>query len=311
MRQIVLAVTLALAASLAAPAAEPQGPAPGQIRPRPAEGRAPEFPAPSIVDYEPRSTLVVAAHEVPRAKFPVVDIHSHHPVPMTPDYFARVVASMDPLNLQLLVNLSGGSGDRLRRGLEAIQNSPHPDRMVLFANVEFRDVGPGFGARAARQLEADIEAGAVGLKIFKTLGLDARRADGTRLKVDDAELDPIWETCARLDVSVLIHTADPSEFFQPLDLENERWLELALFRDRRFFDRSRFPAFEELMGERDRMFAKHRGTRFIVAHMGWHAQDLGRLGAMLIGLPDQVLRKLYYGNALKVAPGLPRGGLPG
>src|SRR5690606_18935839 len=116
-----------------------------------------------------------------------------------------------------------------------------------------RDVGPGFGKRAAQQLEADIKAGALGLgEIGKEFGLRARKADGSRLRLDDPELDPIWETAARLNIPVLIHTADPQEFFQPLDLQNERWLELALFRERRF-PAGEYPSFDELMAERDRL----------------------------------------------------------
>jgi predicted TIM-barrel fold metal-dependent hydrolase len=359
---------------------------PGTTETRPGQFRTPEFPPPSILDYRPTPTLVVPEHPVPRAKYPVVDIHSHQPTPISADGFADLVKAMDALNLRVLVNLSGGSGERLRRGLEAVRTSPYADRMVLFANIDFRGgVGPGFGARAAAQLEADVEAGAVGLKIFKDLGLRIRKIDGTRLHVDDPELDPIWDACARLNVPVLIHTAEPPAFFEPIDYTNERWLELALFRDRRYQDPS-FPRFEALIAERDRMFRKHPGTRFIAAHFGYHAHDLARaareLDAMpnvsfdvaavlydfgrqpraaraffakyqdriLFGkdswqpteypyywrtfetadeyfdyyrdyhafwklygmdLPDAVLRKLYYANALRLVPGLPKAGFPG
>jgi predicted TIM-barrel fold metal-dependent hydrolase len=256
------------------------------LRPRPAEGRQPEFALPNIREYKPRSTLVVPQHPVPRAKFTVIDIHSHQPTPISAAEYEKVVESMNSLNLQLLVNLSGGWGDRLRRGLEAIKTSKYPDRMVLFANVDFSNMGPGSGERAAKLLEEDIKAGAKGLKVFKGLGLRNKKADGTRLKLDDPELAPIWETCARLDVPVLIHTADPQEFFEPIDYHNERWLELSLYPDRRYQDRSQFPSFEELLGERDRMFAKHKNTRFIMAHMGWHGNDLARLGRMLDTMPN-------------------------
>src|SRR5476649_1336992 len=57
--------------------------APGQIRPRPAEGREPEFQAPTIREYKPKSQLVAPQHLVPRAKFPVIDIHSHQPTPIS------------------------------------------------------------------------------------------------------------------------------------------------------------------------------------------------------------------------------------
>jgi predicted TIM-barrel fold metal-dependent hydrolase len=356
---------------------------PGQ-RPRPGEGREPEWPAPRITEYKPRTTLVVPAHPRPRAKFPVIDIHSHQATPISTADFDRVVAGMEQNNLRLLVNLSGGSGDRLRAGLEAIRTSKYPDRMVLFANVDFRNVGQGFGAKAAAQLEQDIKAGAKGLKIFKDLGLRVRRADGSRLKLDDPELDPIWAVCGRLNVPVLIHTAEPQEFFESIDYQNERWLELALYSSRRY-PPDQAPRFEELIGERDRMFAKHPTTRFIAAHFGYHANDLGRMGKLLdrlpnvypevaailaelgrqpraahdffvtyqdrvlfgkdsyqpdeypyywrtfetpdeyfdyyrdyhafwklygMNLPDDVLKKLYYKNALRVVPGLPTAGFP-
>ncbi|MGE0354122.1 MAG: amidohydrolase family protein, partial [Gemmatimonadales bacterium] len=87
-------------------------------------------------------------------------------------------------------------------------------------------------------------------------------------------------------IPVFIHTGDPAEFFQPLDFHNERWLEMALFRNRRFNDTTRFPSFEELMAERDRMIARHPRTIWILAHMGWHAQDLARLGKVFDGNPN-------------------------
>jgi uncharacterized protein len=356
--------------------------APGQIRPRPAEGRQPEFPPPNIREYKPKSLLVTPQHPVPKAKFPVVDIHSHQPTPISAGEYDRVMKGMEDNNLRILVNLSGGSGGQLSRGVEALRASKYKDRMVLFANVNFRDVGPGFGAKAAAQLEADIKAGATGLKIFKDLGMFDTRRDGGRLKVDDAELDPIWDVCARMNVPVLIHIAEPPAFFDPLDFNNERWLELALYPDRRHQTGVRF---ETLMAERNNMVKRHPNTKFILAHFGWHANDLARAGKLLdenpnvyydvaavlydfgrqprasheffikyqdrilfgkdsyqpdeypyywrvfetndeyfdyyrdyhafwklygIGLPDPVLKKLYYQNALKLTPGLSKTGFP-
>jgi hypothetical protein len=257
---------------------------PGQLRPKPAEGREPEFPPPDIREYKPRSTLVVPEHPVPRAKFPVIDIHGHPPQLTGPDVVDRVVELMDPLNLRLMVDANATIGEGLKR-----------------------------------------------------------------------------------------------------DYKNERWLELALFPDRRYQDRTRFPTFEELMTERDHLLAAHPRTTFVLAHLGWHANNLARLGGMFdrmpnvyaevgavlydigrqprtahdffskyqdrllfgkdsfqpdeypyywrvfqttdeyfdyyrdyhafwklygIDLSDPVLRKLYYGNALKVLPRIPHGGFP-
>jgi hypothetical protein len=46
---------------------------------RPGQDRQPTIPPPTILEYKPQSTLVVPEHEVPRARFPVVDIHGHPP----------------------------------------------------------------------------------------------------------------------------------------------------------------------------------------------------------------------------------------
>jgi hypothetical protein len=123
---------------------------PGVQRGRPGAGRTPEFPPPSIIDYKPRNTLKVAEHPVPRAKFPVIDIHSHQPTPITPEQLDRVVAGMDANNLRILVNLSGGSGDAPAPGPRGHFEEPAPDRMVLFANVNFDGVGTPAGREGRR-----------------------------------------------------------------------------------------------------------------------------------------------------------------
>src|ERR1041385_3131557 len=105
MKKLLLVV---LAAAAVGAAQQP----PGQIRPRPAEGRQPEFKPPTIREYKPKSQLVTPPHPVPRAKYPVIYIHSHQRTPISEAEFARVVKGMDANNLRLLVNLSGSWGDQ-------------------------------------------------------------------------------------------------------------------------------------------------------------------------------------------------------
>lgn len=249
--------------------------------------REPQLPPPSITEYKPQSTLVVPEHEVPRARFPVVDIHGHPPTLDNAANIERVIEAMDRLNIGVMVQARPSSGDRLRSQIEAVRAAGYEDRFVFFASLDLSDVGPGSGARIAAQLEADVEAGAVGIgEISKAFGLFLQKADGTRLAMDDPELDIVWETAGRLGIPVFVHTADPPEFFEPLDYSNERWLELAIFENRRFMDRDRFPAFDDLMEERNRMLMKHPNTTWILAHMGWHTADLGRLGEIFDAHPN-------------------------
>ncbi len=358
---------------------------PGTTETRPGNCQAPESPPPSIVDYRPKSTLVTNGHLVPKSKFPSIDIHGHPPSLTTAASIDAVVSEMDKLNLRVLVSADNSSGDRLTRALQALNASPHRDRFRVLAGINFNNVGPGWGALAVAQLEADLKAGAVGVgEVPKSFGLRNRKPDGSRLRIDDPELDPIWAAFARLGVPAFIHTAEPQEFFQPLDMHNERWLELSLFADRRN-NQPGGVAFEELITERNNVFRKHPKTQFIAAHFGWHANDLARAAKMLddfpnvtvevgailydlgrqpraahdffvkyqdrimfgkdafepseypyywrvfetsddyfdyyrnyhafwklygINLPDEVLKKLYYKNALRVVKGLPQNGWP-
>ena len=237
----------------------------------------------SIEEWEPRSTLVAEEHIVTRAKFPVIDVHSHHRRTTAPDRLDAIVKEMDALNLAVLVNLSGGFGEELRATVRNFRGR-HPSRFAVFANPDFRGIGtPGWPERAARQLAADAESGAQGLKFFKNFGMTVRDSAGQRVRVDDPALDPLFEKCGELGLPVLIHVAEPAEFWAPHDRFNERWLELKLRPRRR---RVAPPSFEELIAERDRLVARHPNVNFILAHMGWHGNDLKRLGSLLDRFPN-------------------------
>lgn len=337
----------------------------------------------SIEDYEPKSTLVVPEHKVTRAKYPFIDVHNHQNAGLSPEDLDRLVKDMDALNMAVMVNLSGRSGEALAKGVKTA--SARPGRLLLFANLDFSGIDdPGWGTRAAAQLEADVKAGAKGLKIFKNFGMTLKDGKGERIHVDDARLDPIFEKCADLKIPVLIHTAEPASFFEPQDRFNERWLELKQF-PQRARPPDQFPPWETLVGEQHHLFARHPRTTFIDAHLGWMGGNLGRLGKLLderpnvyteigavlaelgrqprfardffvkyqdrvlfgkdtwapeeypvyfrvletadeyfdyyrkrhafwkmygLGLPDEVLKKLYYKNALRILPGLDGSAFP-
>jgi len=239
----------------------------------------------TIEEYEPRSTLVVPEHPVTRARYPFVDVHSHHRLDLPARDIDRLVADMDALNMAVLVNLSGRQGAQLAEGLRRFKGR-HPSRFVLFANLDFAGVDdPAYGERAAAQLARDVEAGAQGLKIFKDFGMTLKDGQGRRIAVDDPRFDPIWEACAALGIPVLIHTAEPKPFFDPKDKYNERWLELEQIPDRAR-PPDRYPPWDTLIAEQHRLFARHPNAVFIAAHLGWLGGDLARLGRLMDSLPN-------------------------
>ena len=236
----------------------------------------------SFEEYDPPSSLVVPAHRLTRAKYPFIDVHSHQSLAV--DY-QRLAREMDALNMRTLVNLSGRSGDALANAIRTSQGV-RPGRFVFFANLQFAGIDdPQWGANAAAQLERDVRAGARGLKIFKNLGLDLKDGSGKRVPVDDPRLDPVWRKAGELHIPVLIHSAEPRQFFEPHDKNNERWLELKE-RPERARPPGEYPPWATIIGEQHRMFRKHPRTTFINAHLGWLGGYLGHLGALMDSLPN-------------------------
>ena len=248
--------------------------------------------------FRPEPRVKVEQHELTRALFPVVDLHTHFKIrtkhdPAQRDAFVEV---MNRNQIAICVSLDGGWGEALDEHTQYLWQK-HRNRFVVFANIDWRGSGreddpkswdcqrPDFAHRAARMLADAKQRGASGVKIFKDFGLGYRHADGSFLRIDDPRWDEIWKACGELGLPVLIHTADPSAFFLPIDEKNERWEELQRRPEWSFHD-SKFPRREELLAARNRVVARHPRTIFIAAHLGNDGEDLKELSDWLVQWPN-------------------------
>jgi predicted TIM-barrel fold metal-dependent hydrolase len=250
-----------------------------------------------LENFRPRPMLKVAEHHLERAKFPVIDVHSHFDVRLHRSAEEReaFLEVMNRNNIAMCISLDGGLGEKLDEHLEYV--APHADRVAVFANIDWRGAGqaddpatwdmhrPDFPGRIARDLTRAKERGALGLKIFKAFGLELKNPDGSLVKVDDPRFDPIWQTCGELGFPVLIHTADPAAFFLPIDETNERWEELHRRPDWSFYG-PQFPKREDLLAALLRVVERHPKTVFIAAHLANYAEDLGQLSEWLDRHPN-------------------------
>ena len=109
--------------------------------------------------------------------------------------------------------------------------------------------------------------------------------NGDRIKINDPRLNPIWKELGKLNLPVLIHSGEPSSFWDPKDEYNERWLELRQ-KPNRYRDPEKNPSFEEILSEQHEMFKKNKNTIFINAHLGWMGNDLDRLSDHLDEYPN-------------------------
>ena len=270
--------------------------APGPVpQAAPAPSPTPEACPLALKDFQPRSMLHVAEHKVERARFPVIDIHTHLgwskgeeiSFLTTPD---QILPVMDRKNVRTMVNLTGGSGAGLAQSIRTFESAA-PGRFLTFTEPSWHRIAqPGYSQWQADEMERAKKAGAKGLKILKTLGLFLREGGttGPLVKIDDPRFDPMWDACGRLGLPVAIHVSDPEAFFTPIDRFNERYDELGNHPDWSFLGRD-FPSNAELLAARNRMFARHPNTRFIVLHVGNNAENLGFVSENLDRFPHHVV----------------------
>ncbi|MFI4875576.1 MAG: amidohydrolase family protein [Blastopirellula sp. JB062] len=255
----------------------------------------------ALDQFFPVPQLKVAETKLRQAKFPVIDAHTHfrYRLRSSPEQLDDFVAVMDEQQIAVCVSLDGRLGDEFDEHAKDLWTK-YPNRFLIYANIDWQGDGdpdkpetwdcqrPDFGRRMALALAEVRRKGASGLKLFKQFGLGYEDADGSLLKIDDPRWDPIWKACGELGLPVIIHTADPAAFFQPIDETNERWEELHRHPDWSFAA-DKYPSREQLLEARNRVIERHPHTTFIGAHFANNAEDLATVGKWLDKYPNLVI----------------------
>ncbi len=215
----------------------------------------------------------------------LVDFHGHLAI-----YGVERIASiLDDLNIELMINLSGGSGRRGERSwlLSQLLSERLGGRIVNFANVDWQGFGlPGWSAREAERLEYVVRRRRFrGLKISKALGLGVVDREEQLVTVDDPRLAPLWRKAGELGIPVSIHVADPKAFWAPLDKTNERYKELEVHPSWSYAGKA-VPTWAELLDASERVFKAYPKTTFVAVHFGNAAEEIERVDRMLDACPN-------------------------
>jgi predicted TIM-barrel fold metal-dependent hydrolase len=247
--------------------------------------RPPFHPTPEVPAM-PKALMKFPRTPITRAKFPAIDFHLHGAALKTADDYQKMLALMDQTGLGVICNMDGGFGAAFDRNMKV--GEPYKDRIIHFARLDFDGINePGWSAKAAAELDRCFRAGAAGLKINKVLGLELKAADGSYIQSDDPRFDPVWETCARHDKPVMIHTSDSYGRFLPIGPENERY-EAGLWRsspEGNYYMTGQ-PTPDVIEKAREHMHAKHPKTRFVNAHMAMLYYDMDKVAALLDKYPN-------------------------
>ncbi len=256
-----------------------------------------------LQEYEPKSMLHVHEMRVERSRYPLIDVHTH--ISVSKKYVNGVavgsertylgtpkecLAVMDRKNIRSMVNVTGGFDSGLVEVIEKYDKA-YPGRFYTFAEPSYSKFKePNYPKLQADAIGQAHRAGAKGLKILKTLGLYLREniSEGALVKIDDPRFDPMWDACGQLNIPVAIHVSDPIAFFTPTDRFNERYEELNNHPDWSFYGHD-FPSNAELLEARNRVFAKHPKTQFLVLHVGNFSEDLANVAENLDKYPNMTV----------------------
>jgi uncharacterized protein len=236
-----------------------------------------------LKDYRPRSLYKIPVTEVPKAKFPIIDMHSHA-YAKTSEEIAEWVRNMDEVGVAKTIILSGATGqefDDIYRKFAV-----YPDRFEVWCGFDYAGYDqPGFSQRAIATLEKCHQAGARGVGELhdKGKGLNSDTMTALGMHPDDARMDAVFDRCGQLHMPVSIHVADPIWMYEAMDNHNDGLMNAFEWR---LDNQPGIVGHSGMIDILERTVKKHSGTTFIACHFANLDYDLARLGQVLERHPN-------------------------
>jgi predicted TIM-barrel fold metal-dependent hydrolase len=236
-----------------------------------------------LKDYRPKSIYKIPVTEIAKAKYPIIDMHSH-PYAKTPQEIDAWVKNMDEVGVEktmILTMTTGAEFDEIFR-----KYSKYPDRFEVWCGFDFAGYDkPGFGPAAVKELERCRHAGARGVGEIhdKGKGLRSGKSNALGMHPDDARMDSLWQKCAELGMPISLHVADPIWMYQKMDATNDGLMNAYEWR---LDNQPNIVGLSGMVDILERTVARHRNTTFVACHFANLDYDLARLGEVLDRNPN-------------------------
>jgi predicted TIM-barrel fold metal-dependent hydrolase len=246
-----------------------------------------------LKDYAPASSLVVKETHLPKARFPVIDVHSHSSMSniKTAEDVAAWVRTMDAVGVEKSVVFTGATGAAFDRQADLFLKK-YPDRFQVWCSMDTANLdAPDYPERAVRELVRCYQRGARGVGELTDKGWGLQAAEeralprNQRLRIDDPRLDRFWQKCAELKLPVNIHIADHPSCWKPLGPNQERTPDFQHFN---LYGKD-VSSYAELLAMRDRLLARHPNTVFIFCHLSNQGHDTPAVAKALDRFPNLYL----------------------
>lgn len=231
-----------------------------------------------LKNYRPKSIYKIPVTRIEKAKFPVIDMHSH-PYAGTKADIDRWLSIMDKCGIEKTLILSYASGKKFDSIYQVY--SKYNNRFEVWCGFDYTGYNePGGAERAVKELERCAKVGAKGVGELGDKGLGEFYCDPvpSGMHVDDPRMKPLFEKCAELKLPVSVHVADPMWMYEPMDSTNDGLMNAYEWR----VDQSK----EHLLGHAgliqtlENVVRDNPKTTFIACHYANCEYDLSILGKL-------------------------------
>jgi predicted TIM-barrel fold metal-dependent hydrolase len=145
----------------------------------------------------------------------------------------------------------------------------NPGRVALCTTFDPYDFEkPGFAQSAIRQLNENFAAGAVAVKIYKTIGMQIQKKNGAYLMPDDPVFAPIYQDIAKHHRTVVAHLAEPTSAWLPPDPASPDYDYYKSHPEEYAYAHPKWPAKEAILAARDHLLQQNPNLRVVGAHLG-------------------------------------------
>ena len=238
-----------------------------------------------LKDYKPKSIFKMPESQIEKAKYPVIDMHSHD-YSKTDQEVDERIKNMDAAGIQKTMILSYATGATFDSVVA--RYARYPDRFDIWCGFDYTGYDkPGWPEHAIKELERCHRMGAKGIGELGDKGeglFYSKPTPAYGMHIDDPGMKPLLEKCAELHMPVIIHVADPMWMYLPMDSTNDGLMNA--YEWRIDLTKKGILNHEQLIGTLRNAVAQNPKTTFIACHLANCVYDLSILGAMLDKLPN-------------------------
>jgi predicted TIM-barrel fold metal-dependent hydrolase len=198
-----------------------------------------------------------------------IDTHVHvfKSDPDFTDMLGRLRLHVLDINVADTQGIYGRLVTELERSRNFVQGSQgHASLCVTFSPFEFQQ--RDFAAKTIAELRQEFAAGAVAVKIWKNIGMELKRPDGTYLMPDDPVFAPIYQAIAAENKTLVAHLAEPTSSWKALDPDNPDYEYYKENPEWHMYLHPDHPRKEVILAARDHLLAENPKLRVIGAHLG-------------------------------------------